>query len=58
MKESNFKVLPKRAIGKAITYTQNLYPSLKRHIEGGKYEIDNIENAVRPLALGKKPPLC
>jgi hypothetical protein len=56
MKESSFKVLPKSAIGKAIAYTQNIYPSLKRYIEDGKYEIDNnnIENAVRPLALGRK----
>jgi len=56
MKEASFKVLPKSAIGKAIAYTQNLYPSLKRYIQDGKYEIDNnnIENAVRPLALGRK----
>ncbi len=56
MKGASFKVLPKSAIGKAIAYTQNLYPSLKLYIEDGKYEIDNnnIENAVRPLALGRK----
>jgi len=56
MKEASFKVLPKSAIGKAIAYTQNLYPFLKRYTKDGKYEIDNnnIENAVRPLALGRK----
>lgn len=56
MKEASFKVLPKSAIGKAIAYTQNLYPFLKRYIQDGRYEIDNnnIENAVRPLALGRK----
>ena len=56
LKEMSFEVLPKSAIGKAIAYTLNIYPNLKRYIEDGKYEIDNnnIENAVRPLALGRK----
>jgi transposase len=49
-------VLPKSAIGKAIAYTLNLWPKLKGYIQDGKYEIDNniIENAIRPLALGRK----
>jgi len=56
LKEMRFEVLPKSSIGKAIAYTLNIYPNLKRYIEDGKYEIDNnnIENAVRPLALGRK----
>jgi len=56
LKEMSFEVLPKSAIGKAIAYTLKLYPNLKRYVEDGKYEIDNnnIENAVRPLALGRK----
>lgn len=50
------EVLPQSAIGKAIAYTLNLWPKLKGYIEGGRYEIDNnlIENAIRPLALGRK----
>lgn len=50
------KVLPKSSIGKAISYTLNLWPRLERYVENGKYEIDNnlIENAIRPLALGRK----
>jgi hypothetical protein len=50
------EVLPQSAIGKAIAYTTNLWPKLKGYIEDGRYEIDNnlIENAIRPLALGRK----
>lgn len=56
LKQMSFEVLPKSAIGKAIAYTLNIYPNLKRYVENGNYEIDNnnIENAVRPLALGRK----
>lgn len=56
LKQMSFEVLPKSAIGKAIAYTLNIYSNLKRYVEDGKYEIDNnnIENAVRPLALGRK----
>ena len=50
------QVLPKSAIGKAVAYTLNLWPQLEEYINNGKYEIDNnlIENAIRPLALGRK----
>ena len=56
LNRASFEVLPKSAIGKAIAYMLKLYPNLKRYVENGKYEIDNnnIENAVRPLALGRK----
>ena len=56
LKEMSFEVLPKSSIGKAIAYTLNIYPNLKKYVEDGSYEIDNnnIENAVRPLALGRK----
>jgi hypothetical protein len=49
-------VLPKSAISIAINYTLNIYPNLKRYIDDGRYEIDNnnIENAIRPLAIGRK----
>ena len=54
--ENSPKALPKSAIGKAIAYTLNLWQKLVRYVEDGKYEIDNnlIENAIRPLALGRK----
>lgn len=47
---------PQSAIGKAIAYTANIWKKLKAYIDDGKYEIDNnlIENAIRPLALGRK----
>jgi len=50
------QVVPQSAIGKAISYTYNLWPRLKRYMDDGRYEIDNnlIENAIRPLALGRK----
>lgn len=50
------QTLPKSAIGKAIAYMYNLWPKLKAYVDDGKYEIDNnlIENAIRPLALGRK----
>jgi len=56
LKENQVIVKPKSSIGKAINYTINLYPNLKRYIEDGRYEIDNnmIENTIRPLALGRK----
>lgn len=47
----------KRAsIDKAITYTLGIYPRLCRYLDDGRYLIDNnmAENAVRPLALGRK----
>lgn len=56
LKQNITEVLPKSAIGNAIAYTLNLWPRLKSYPDDGKYEIDNnlIENAVRPLALGRK----
>jgi len=49
-------VTPKSTIGKAIRYMTNRWPYLKRYTEDGRYEIDNnlVENAIRPVALGKK----
>ncbi len=56
LKDNISQTLPKSAIGKAIAYTLNLWPKLKEYTNDGKYEIDNnlIENAIRPLALGRK----
>lgn len=56
LKQMRFEVLPKSTIGRAVAYTLKIYPNLKRYVEDGRYEIDNnnIENAVRPLALGRK----
>ena len=42
--------------GKAIEYTYTLLPRLSRYVNDGRIEIDDnrIENAIRPLALGRK----
>lgn len=50
------KVLPKSSIGRAINYTLNIFSDLKQYVYDGRYEIDNnnIENAIRPLAIGRK----
>ena len=48
--------LPQSALGKAITYCLEQWPSLERFVSDGWIEIDNnrVENAIRPTALGKK----
>ena len=40
----------------ALVYTFALLPRLSRYVLDGRYNIDNngIENAIRPLALGRK----
>lgn len=50
------KVLPKSAIGKAMAYSLNRWDELMAYLYDGTLEIDNnlIENAIRPLALGRK----
>ena len=47
---------PKSRVGKALVYTYTLLPRLGRYVLDGRYNIDNngIENAIRPLALGRK----
>lgn len=56
LKTSLNQTLPQSAIGKAIAYSISLWTKLETYIEDGRYEIDNnlIENAIRPLALGRK----
>jgi transposase len=48
--------LSKGPIGKALLYAKNELPNLLDYLEDGRIEIDNnlIENAIRPLALGRK----
>lgn len=44
------------ALAKAIDYTLRRWPALERYTESGVLPIDNnpLENAIRPIALGKK----
>lgn len=56
LEENLTQVLPKSKIGKAISYTLNLWERLIAYCKDGSYLIDNnlIENTIRPLALGRK----
>src|SRR3954447_16392374 len=49
-------VLPKSALGKAITYTLNQWPKLRRCFDYAEVELSNnlAENSMRPVALGRK----
>jgi transposase len=50
------RVLPKSALGKALTYARNQRTALRRYIEDGRLTIDNnlSERTVRPQAIGRK----
>ena len=43
-------------MGKALVYTYTLLPRLSRYVLDGRYHINNngVENAIRPLAIGRK----
>ena len=49
-------LLPQSRTAKAIAYTYSLFPKLSRYHLDGRYRIDNnlVENAIRPLAIGRK----
>jgi transposase len=48
--------LPKSQIGKAMTYAYARWDALSAYLYDGNLKIDNneIENAIRPIALGRK----
>lgn len=50
------KVLPKGRMGRALSYTYSIFHRLSRYHLDGRYKPDNnlAENAIRPLALGRK----
>lgn len=49
-------VLPKSRIGKALNYSAVRWDALSAYLYDGTLEIDNnlVENAIRPVALGRK----
>lgn len=49
-------VLPKSQIGKAFSYSAARWKALSGYLYDGHLEIDNnlVENAIRPVALGRK----
>jgi transposase len=50
------QLLPKSALGEAVTYTLNMWPKLKRCLDHAEVELSNniAENSMRPVALGRK----
>ena len=50
------RVLPKSALGKAITYADSLWPGLKLFLTDLRIPIDNngAEREIRPVVLGRK----
>jgi transposase len=50
------EVLPKGALGQAVTYTLNQWPKLRRCFDYAEVELSNnlAENSMRPVALGRK----
>jgi transposase len=54
-KEVN-NTLPKSPIGKAMRYSRERWDALSAYLYDGRLEIDNnlVENAIRPVALGRK----
>ena len=50
------KILPRSQMGKAIRYSLTRWDGLTAYLYDGMLEIDNnlIENAIRPVALGRK----
>lgn len=56
LKENQYRYRPKSPMGTAIDYTLPRWTGLSAYELHGQMEIDNnlIENAVRPLAIGRK----
>jgi transposase len=54
--QHRMSVLPKSPIAKAFEYCTAIWDRLMNYLKDGNLEIDNngIENAIRPLALGRK----
>lgn len=50
------RYLPQSLMGQALSYAMGQWESLQAYLEEGRVEIDNnlVENAVRPIALGRK----
>lgn len=56
LEELNPLILPSEPLSKAINYTLNQREALYRYLDDGRLKPDNntAENAIRPLALGRK----
>jgi transposase len=56
LRELHPKVVGNSGTARAIGYCHKRWPALARYVEDGRYPIDNnpVENAIRPVALGRK----
>jgi hypothetical protein len=56
LQENYAQVLPKSPIGKAIAYSLPRWDRLSLYTSDGRLQLDNntIENAIRPVAIGRK----
>ena len=56
LKDNLMQVTPQSPIGKAIAYALTRWNKLSIYAHNGQLEIDNnpVENAIRPVALGRK----
>lgn len=56
LKENLYTYRPESPMGKAVAYTHKRWTGLSAYVLHGQMEIDNnlVENAVRPLAVGRK----
>lgn len=56
LEENQYRYRPTGPMGKAIAYTHSRWAGLSTYALHGQMEIDNnlVENAVRPLAIGRK----
>jgi transposase len=56
LQEDYAQVLPKSPVGKAIAYSLPRWDRLSLYATDGRLQIDNnpVENAIRPVALGRK----
>jgi hypothetical protein len=54
--ENQYKYRPQNPMGKAIAYSRSRWVGLSAYALHGQMEIDNnlVENAVRPMAIGRK----
>ncbi len=50
------QLLPKSALGEAVSYTLNMWPKLRRCLDHAEVELSNnvAENSMRPVTLGRK----
>ena len=56
LQQTRLKTAPNSATAKAIDYSLKRWVALTRYAETGDLPIDNnpVENAIRPIAIGKK----